>query len=212
MGIFFVVLIACVCVFCACFFQGCEKKPAPTVKTSTTVTTVESVKSMSRSEIESMLQKIEKQKAPKPFVSATCYVPPPVLKRAEYVCPACGQKTIYTTPRNTRYVSENVEAARREFPNLQKVSKLKMELDESSFCKKCHPGTAEPQLVLKVTYSDGTVHEEKGIWAWDLKVLNAFFKGDSTIFNSRDEVPLNFYIPILRRTLGFEKPDTEEKQ
>lgn len=208
MGIFFVVLIACVCVFCACFFQGCEKKPAPTVKTSTTVTTVESVKSMSRAEIEAMLQKIDKQKDPKPIVSATCYVPRPpiILKKAEYVCPACGQKTIYTTPQNIRCVTDNIEASRRDFPILQKVSRLKMELDESRFCKRCHPVTTPPELVLKITYSDGTVHESE-ISAWDLRLLEAFFSGDREY-----EEGVEYNISTLRRILGFEKPDMGKKQ
>lgn len=204
MSFVIVVLVGIFCVFCACFFQGCEK-------TTMTTTTVESVKSMSRADVEKMLQKLERQETSKPYISALCYAPAPVLKKAEYVCPACGQKTIYTTPRNTSCVTYDVSSARREFPILQKASKLKMGLDESRFCKRCHPVTTPPELVLKITYSDGSVHEAE-VSAWDLEVLTAFFKGASTVRNGPDDEPLKENLSSLRRILGFEKSDTEKKQ
>jgi len=189
MGIFFVVLIACVCVFCACFFQGCERKPDKT-------TTVESVKSMSKAEIEIKLKSLEVKKVlPPPPVMATCYIAVPPSPTAEYVCPVCGEKTIHSTNVNT---VESIAFFRREFNLLKKTSKLKVELDESSFCRKCQPEAKKSEFVLNITYGDGTVHVTKGVSVLDLSKLAYFFENDLYMeFLDRDDAPR------LRELLGM---------
>lgn len=196
MGIFFAVLIACVCVFCACFFQGCERKPDKT-------TTVESVKNMSKAEIEIRLKSLEVKKVlPPPPVMATCYIAAPPRPTAEYLCPVCGEKTIHSTKVNT---VEAIALFRREFNYLKKTSKLKVELDESSFCRKCQPEAKKSEFVLKITYGDGTVHVTKGVSILDLSKLSYFFENGSYMeLLDRNDAPR------LRELLGMKNEEVKK--
>lgn len=198
MGFVFVVIIG---IFCLFFLwpdsANCEEKSA-----GTSAITVNAVKSMSRAEVEAMLQNIERQKAPKAMISAMCYETGMILPRAEYVCPVCGEKTIY--PANNE--AYNVAAIRRDFAALKKISDMKMELDESSFCKKCCPEAENPSLVLKVTYEDGTTYECRRIYREDIFMLAAFFKGKLAYQDTYSErLPLKSSLPRLRELLGFDR-------
>lgn len=199
MGIFFVVLIACVCVFFlwpATSRAGEKTSDAPAI-------TRRAFRSMSRADVEKKLQNIATQKAPIPLMVATCYKVAVAPNRAEYVCPVCGEKTLYTD-NTAQFINRNLEKARIEFANLKKVTDLQIELDESSLCKKCHPETLDRTLVLKITYADGSAHEYPKVLPDDLIMLRFFFCDCLTYLDSRNhEESIKPKLPRLRELLGM---------
>lgn len=208
----FVILIL---IFVACLItfsvQGCRNsKPAGTSNTDPVVT-IQQVNSMSRAQIERMLQTLQQQKAPKPTMGAMCYDvagPPPT---AEYVCPVCGHKTLYSKD-DTAFVTWELDACRREFEQMTKTGDLKMALDESSFCAQCSPNATRHELVLNIAYSDGTTHSAGGIHQSDLRMLTYFFKGSLSFKGLQDgSEPLKNHIPRLRDLLGAEASAEKDK-
>jgi hypothetical protein len=205
-GILILLFIACLIAFSV---QGCRSsKPIGTPNHPNI--TVQQVDSMSRAQIEKMLQNLQQQKAPKPTMGAMCYDmagPPPT---ADYVCPVCGQKTVYS--KDTSFVTWELGACRREFEPMIKTGDLNMVLDESSFCSNCSPNADKHELVLKITYSDGTTHSAGGINQTDLRMITYFLKGSLSFKGLQDGTePLKDQIPRLRELLGIEDPAKKDK-
>lgn len=206
-GILILIFAACLIAFSV---QGCRySKPAGNSNTDPVVT-VQQVDSMSRAQIERMLQTLQQQKAPKPTMGAMCYDmagPPPT---ADYVCPVCGQKTVYST--DTSFIAWELDGCRREFEQMTKIGDLKMALDESSFCAQCSLNATRHELVLNITYSDGTTHSAGGIHRSDLRMLTYFFKGSLSFKGLQDGTkPLKDQIPRLRELLGVEASAAKDK-
>ncbi len=165
----------------------------------------------SRADIAARLAAIARDPAPTDLAEgAMCYdsVGPPV--RAEYVCPTCGEKTLYASiPDPSRRVSRGgmeADACRRL---LSEVRGLKVRLDESELCEKCRPGVASPRLALVVAYPDGREHRTEDIGAADLALLVEFTSGarkhagDPNSAGGRDgETPLKDHLPRLTALLG----------
>ena len=181
--------------------SGCSRSgdspPAPR-----TAVTVSSVRSMSKSDIEKMLGRLERRKAPKPQMGAMCYEAVSVLTRPEYVCPTCGEKTLYAKDR-APLVSAELEACRRELEIVKKSTKLALALDESAFCKHCSPDVDKPQLGLTITYADGASHSASPITRTDLFIVRDFLKGELSYTGyTEDTYPLKANLPRLRELLG----------
>jgi hypothetical protein len=207
-GIIILVFMACLIAFS---MQGCRGSSKPSGKSSDPIVTVQQVDSMSRIKIEKMLEELQKQRAPKRTLGAMCYDvagPPPT---AEYVCPVCGHKTLYSKG-ETAFVTWELGACRREFDQMEKVNDFKMVLDESSFCAQCSPNANKHELVLKVAYSDGSTHSTGGVRQIDLRMLR-YFLGGSLSFQGLQEgtEPLKDQIPRLRELLGVDDPAAKGK-
>lgn len=127
---------------------------------------------MSHAELDALLQELNKQ-TPVDSVTAMCYSTAGVHDRIEYVCPVCGDKTIYSS----FYELVVLGPARSEFAKLKNLPNPKVELDERNFCKKCHSDLKEPELILRITCDDATVLEKKGITFFHLKLLSDFLAG-----------------------------------
>ena len=211
---------------------GQSRKPAPAKPTPppAKTTTVETVKSMSRAELESMLRKVETSEAPKPKMGAMCYKVAAPPNRAEYVCPVCGERTLYAIdPKKADSPNDAVSAdraqvktlgwelpaCRREMEALKKNSKLKLSLDESSFCKKCQPKAKERGLKLTVTYDDGKKHTVSPVGYYDILLLRDFLKGQLSCEAERQaSYPIRKKMARLRELLGLtppKKPEIEPK-
>ncbi|MGD9126609.1 MAG: hypothetical protein PVH19_04450 [Planctomycetia bacterium] len=204
---------------------GQTRKPVPAKPTAPPpqTTTAETVKSMSRAEIESMLKKIETSEAPKPKMGAMCYdvaMPP---NRGEYVCPVCGEKTLYATKNEKdpdskdgtlsvdwpaiKILQWDLKACRREMEAIHKDSKLALTLDESSFCKKCQPKAKKQELQLKVTYDDGKTYTVSSINHSDLLLLRDFLKGQLSFATENDGTyPIRQNLKRLRELLVMPPP------
>ncbi|MGD0094416.1 MAG: hypothetical protein ABSE73_31295, partial [Planctomycetota bacterium] len=102
------------------------------------------------------LTETPKKKVPR---NACCYkmsAPPTTF---DYLCPRCGERTLYALPPNasekeraavvdaTFVLNVQLEGCRRA---LAAIRDLPVELDESQFCRKCSPAVEKPELVLVV--------------------------------------------------------------
>jgi hypothetical protein len=165
--------------------------------------TARRVKSMSQEKIREMLGRIEAKKAPEPKMGAMCYDMAAPPARAEYVCPKCGEKTLYTKE-DAWNVQWTVESCRREFLQLKSSTELSVVLDESSFCSHCSPSAKKHEMGLIVTYADGQSHTNSPVTDGDLRILQSFLKGELSFKTENDGTrPLKESLPRLRQLLGI---------
>lgn len=181
---------------------ACSRRPSEGGATQTPVT-AQSLRSMSRQEVLGMLKTLETRRAPEPKMGAMCYAVAAPPQRAEYVCPKCGEKTLYTKD-DAVFIAWEIEACRREFEILKDQSHLSVALDESEYCAHCSPVATKHQLALVVTYADGSSHTTSPVSRYDLRILRDFLSG-RTSFDTLNEgsAPLKGELPRLRELLGI---------
>ena len=173
--------------------------------------TVEGMARASNAEIERMLERIETRPAPEMKMGAMCYdmcMPPPVT---EYVCPVCGEKTLYpvlegdwSTPLNSLEDLRRMQAQSQGEAGKRGAS---VELDEKAYCRNCQPtAEAHPAAVLVVRLPDGRQTRTEDFTEDDLGLLRDFFAGkDVKVGAQDDEMPLKESLPRLRELLGMAK-------
>jgi hypothetical protein len=164
--------------------------------------TRKAIRSLTREQIQQKLKTLEAAKAPEPKMGAMCYKMAAPPDRAEYVCPVCSEKTLYTS-QSARFIAWELDACRREFELLKKETDLAVALNESALCSHCAPSAAAHELALTVTYADGATHTTAPVSHQDLVILRHFLKGnlDYKTFND-GTLPLQKALPRLRELLG----------
>ena len=161
---------------------------------------------MNKAEVGKLLARIDKAKAPEPQMGAMCYRMAAPPERMEYVCPVCSEKTLYPRDVSWKWTYE-LDSCRRVFKELPKRDT--MTLDESSFCKKCQPGTKTPSLRMLIRFDDGTTNVVSGITSQDLRLLRDFLGGKLTVQDAQDsQTPLKTHLPRLRELLGVKDAGT----
>ncbi|MCX7008778.1 MAG: hypothetical protein NTY53_16275 [Kiritimatiellaeota bacterium] len=149
-----------------------------------------------------MLQRIATAPAPKPVMGAMCYKPAMPPKVAEYICPICGEKTVFTE-REARFIQWELTSCRNLLQEIQKVSGAAVTLDEAACCRKCHPETTAPMLAAVIHFDDGTVRRIAPISAEQLRLLRDFLAGKLAVKGTNDgESPLKARLPELEKLLG----------
>ncbi len=155
----------------------------------------------SREEIKKKLKKLVNSPAPVNLQpGAMCYDmagPPPT---AEYICPKCGEKTLYTD--NTTYLLQYELTSCRSA--VAGMKGLGITLDESQFCRKCRPEIETPGLCIEISYyGEEKPHQCCNISSGDLDILGEFIHGSKkhTSFNDA-EYPLKDYAGRLEEMLG----------
>jgi len=133
-------------------------------------------------------------------MSVTCYYMSIQPATIAYVCPTCGEKTLHSD--FWFWVeSPELDTCRRllkELPNRECMA-----LEESSFCRKCRPGTNAPSINLVIRYDDRTTNVVSGITSQDLRFLTDVLSGRLAVDQVRDiESPLKAHLPRLRQLLG----------
>jgi predicted RNA-binding Zn-ribbon protein involved in translation (DUF1610 family) len=166
------------------------------------VTTADMAK-LSKDEIRRLLARIEKAHAPKPEMGAMCYSVAAPPDRMEYVCPECGEKTLYAADVSRRWAFE-INHCRRLFNELPKGGALT--LDESAFCRKCQPDEHTPSLKLIIRYDDGTTQVVPEVGSGDLYLLTGFLAGrlSHSGFTGGSSA-LKDSLPRLRQLLGIKE-------
>ncbi len=167
-------------------------------------------KHLSRSELIEKMSVLAKKEAPKELSQgAMCYKVAVTPSRAEYICPVCHHKTIYTD--NTGL------ALNRELSTCRSLAESMIEiecrLDESEFCRKCTPDLKEePQLCIITRYKEETRENRVcGIHDEDLIVLREFFDGKLTHSDDYDyETPLKNKLTRISQLLLIEIPSERE--
>lgn len=158
--------------------------------------------SYSRDEVQKKLKKLASSPAPamlKP--GAMCYSVAMPPDSAEYVCPKCGEKTFYT--------ESYVYMVKYDIPSCRSAVKtmpgLKVELDESEFCRKCSPAVKSPALCMKIHYEgEATPHKTCGVSSDDMTLMYEFLNGEKKHQGgSSGEIPLKNYTNRLETLLGI---------
>jgi predicted RNA-binding Zn-ribbon protein involved in translation (DUF1610 family) len=180
--------------------------------------TIFSGKFLSHQEIQKQLALIARKPAPKKLaMGAMCYAVAVTSSRIDYVCPTCGEKMLYAledssdkTKRDIQWKAisdiQSLESLRRL---AQQIKKLDISLNESQFCKHCHPDVIEPKLGLIVKYPDQP--EPHCVWdvSWtDLVMIKAVTAGKLKYKDQQDrEVALKDFLPRLKELLNADIDD-----
>jgi len=119
---------------------------------------------------------------------AMCYqvVGPP--DRAEYVCPRCGERTLFACDEDAVTGERRgswglMESVHRAIPAcrriIERIRGIGVELDETAFCGKCRPDAKEPVLDLVVRFAgQKRPHRVRGVSESALALLEEFLSGN----------------------------------
>jgi len=155
----------------------------------------------SKKDIEKMLLDLSKSN-PKNLESmgAMCYDMAAPPQRAEYICPICGEKTLYEN-NYTTLISWELQQMRELVNNIKSIS---CKLDESQFCRSCSPKIINPELCLIVNIEEKNEHKTCNIDEQDVILLNEFLSGSKIhkTFNDAEQ-PLKQYLPRIEELLGI---------
>ncbi len=171
-------------------------------KRSTAVTAA-GMKSMTVREVTHLLEAVAKEPEPEFVMGAMCYAAMPIPEIAEYVCPVCGEKTVYGAG-GTPYILWQIDTARSLVEAIRASGTLDVALDETSFCSACAPDSVEPVLRLTVTFEDGTVVNPE-VDVEDIRMLAGLLTGQLYYETSNEsQSPLRPNLERLGSLLGIE--------
>jgi len=158
--------------------------------------------SLSMSEINTLLARLERTEQPEPVMGAMCYEAMAYPDVAEYICPECGEKTIYSDSR-TAFIEWELQGCRRMVDSINALTEFNVSLDETLLCDFCSESIEdEPAVLLRVSSSDST-ETVNSVSVLDLRMLESFLQGNLfyTTFNDGEE-PLQDYSGRIRELLG----------
>ncbi len=164
-----------------------------------------SYRALSRTEINLLLSKLEFTEPPEAVMGAMCYAPMALPSSADYICPDCGEKTVYDSS-FASFIDWEIAGCRRMADNINLNTEFDVILDESLFCDFCSQETAEtPVLLLKVINEDEDEIVNR-ITIMDLRMLESFLQGNLYYLTFNDsQRPLQDYAERMRTLLGVEK-------
>lgn len=180
-----------------CFTKNSNGTSAYTDSTATS--TFDTIKGpVSKSEIRERLIELSKSIGPARLnQGAMCYEMSAPPNRYEYVCPKCGEKTLYTSDHSLAETASEIENYRQ---SVSGMNGLDITLDESQFCKKCSPDIKNPALYINIKYvDDAQVHKVCCVTQTDFSLMYEFLCGSKVhrLFNET-EVPLKDYLDRLQ--------------
>jgi hypothetical protein len=164
------------------------------------------ISALSVEQINLLLSRLETTEPPGQVMGAMCYEPMAPPEVAEYVCPVCGEKTVYNRSQSA-FISWELEGCRRTADSINTHTDFEVVIDEMQFCDFCSADSTgdEPSLLLKVVYEDGT-EVVNTVDLTDLQMLDSFLQGNLYYTTSNDgEIPLQSYSVRIRELLGFEE-------
>ncbi|MGV8120204.1 MAG: hypothetical protein AB2L14_10635 [Candidatus Xenobiia bacterium LiM19] len=209
-GIFIVLLIL------SLSFSGCGKTAGPSSPGSlrpgaavASPQTKPATQNLSREEIAAKLKKLSESPPPKDLkMGAECYKVAMPPDRAEYLCPVCGQRTLYASEKKGRsadagFIEEDLPECRRL---IKEIKGLDVSLNESEYCRKCSPDAKNPALILVVKYQGlGTPYRYRNIRSEDLILIREFMEGKDRHRDSYDfETPMKDHLKRLNELLGVQ--------
>ena len=190
-------------------------------KPKTPEITVTEAKSVKRADIQQSLQKLAASKPPEVNkMGAMCYEMSGPPETAQYVCPKCGEKTLYKLGKDedarknyavNNFIEYELDSCRRAAKSIKGIN---LTLDESQFCKKCSPDVKSPKLAIVINYEgEKEPHRVEGITCNDLQLIAEFLSGADVHVSDNDaETPLKNYTKRLSELLGVEVKIEKEKE
>ncbi len=130
-----------------------------------------------------------------PFPGAMCYAVVAVPQYAQYVCPKCGEKTIYPSELNKDSAIDSAENQRTIFlvhydmdecrRMVREIHGISIELDESQFCRHCSPDIQTPQLIAVIRFpGEPKEYRYAGITRAHLYQLKEFLNKENNCIDS----------------------------
>lgn len=155
-----------------------------------------------RSAIKEKLEALANSPAPTELnPGAMCYAAMQERDSLEYICPKCGERTLYTEGLGW-FVRRDLPLCRSLADS---ISAINIQLDESQYCKKCSPDIKTPQLCMTYKLADDENETHKcGISQYDLQIMKEFMQGKIKHKDSQDgETPLKDFLPRLQELFGI---------
>jgi hypothetical protein len=175
---------------------------------------------LNRQDLEKKLQDLAKAPPPTKLApGAMCYATAVKPRLNEYVCPKCGEKTMYSwvgqnhDKWETLHALQSVDSYRRLVKQLQDKG-LDCQLDESAFCQKCGKDANEKAFVLAIRWPERKEPARTTLrHLEDMELLLEFLEGkDRHGAGAGGEKPLKDYLPRIRELLGLDAAKPEEKK
>jgi hypothetical protein len=162
-----------------------------------------SFQSLSAEEINALLERLESREPPESVMGAMCYAPMAYPEVAEYICPVCGEKTLYRG-NETALIEWELPGLRRMAENIDGLTDFHVVLDESQFCGFCSGEEfADPCVLLRVSTSDSS-EVVNSVSSMDLRMLESFLQGNLYYLTSNDgQEPLQDHAERIRQLLGI---------
>jgi len=163
----------------------------------------ESVRKLSMEQVNFLLARLEREDAPDPAFGAMCYEAMAIPAVAEYVCPVCGEKTLYEDYQ-VSFILWELQGCRRLAESIDSSTEFRVILDESQFCDFCSGGnTQSPEILLRVIRDDGS-ETVNSVSISDLRMLDSFLQGRLYWVTENDgQEPLKNNADRMRELLGL---------
>ena len=155
-------------------------------------------------QLDRLLSDLAEKPAPKiASIGASCYMPMETPDRIEYVCPTCGEKTIFSSSQESEWSAAwDVESHRYGVIRVKELG-LDAALDERSLCAVCRTKMTPPSKVgdvfLEVKIGEKITRTK--LQPADFSRLVAFLRKEETWnlgMSLKDE------LPRIRTLLGME--------
>lgn len=154
-----------------------------------------------RARLRLMLARLEREPAPEQVMGAMCYEPVAMPDRIDYICPVCGERTLYGYPEGYA-VYENLPGMRRIITELEGNGLFSATLEET-YCGSCHPGLEDRGVTLAIAYPEGDTVRTR-VSVQDLMILQGFMSGELSYEEWNDaRLPLRDHADRLRTLLGI---------
>lgn len=154
-----------------------------------------------REDIRRLLERVELEEAPEYVPGAMCYGPMAHPERAEYVCPVCGERTLYGSP-EAGFLQNDLQSMRRMAEGLSETGFFEALLEET-YCSFCHPGD-QGCVRLVIVYEEGDTVRTV-VNSQDLMMIQGLLRGGLVFRSDRDALlPLKDRVERLRTILGME--------
>ncbi len=159
-------------------------------------------RSLTMDQINILLARLEREEPPDPVMGAMCYQAMAYPLVAEYICPVCGEKTIYSDLQ-TGFIEWELQACRRMVESINEYTEFDITLDEILFCDFCSESSdEEPTLLLRVASTD-TAETVNSISIHDLRILESFLQGNLYYLTfNESQYPLLDCSDRIRQLLG----------
>ncbi len=157
-----------------------------------------------RDRVRLLLSRVEREDAPDFVMGAMCYSPVALPDRVEYVCPVCGERTLYGQYEGS-FVQWELPAMRRMVEEMAGNVFFDLSLEET-FCSNCAAGDSTGEVRLLVIYAEGDTVRTP-VCLNDLQMINGLVRGELSYTQSNDaRSPLKNSLDRLRTILGVEEP------
>lgn len=134
-------------------------------------------------------------------VGAMCYDTAAPMDRLEYICPKCGEVTLYSFISEASSAVSNINYLRNL---VKKITKMQVTLDESRLCTYCGPKATANELCIIVQANKNSKPKKTcGITESDINLLYEYSEGQkehTDVFGFK--APIENYYERLEELLG----------